>query len=106
MYIKIRKQYNHRSGERTLQFSVIESYGENGKVKQRTLVYLTSIPEKSLNSPQMCKDFLIRCETKLKNFSDADKLKLMTSLKTYASRADEAGEENFLGRIVRRMLRW
>ncbi len=85
---------------------MIESYRENGKVKHRTLAYLTSIPEKSLDSPQWCKDFLTNCETKLKNFPDADKLKLMTRLKTYASRADEAGEEDIRDWIARRSLRW
>jgi hypothetical protein len=106
MYIKVNKRYSEKVRGQRLQFSVIESYRENGKVKHRTLAYLTSIPEKSLVSPQWCKDFLTECETKLKNFPDADKLKLMTRLKTYASRADEAGEENFLDRIARRTLRW
>ncbi len=106
MYIKVNKRYSEKVRGQRLQFSVIESYRENGKVKHRTLTYLTSIPEKSLISPQWCKDFLTKCETKLKNFPDADKLKLMTRLKTYASRAGEAGEEDFLDMIARRTLRW
>ncbi len=85
---------------------MIESYRENGKVRHRNLCYLTSIPEKSLISPQWCKDFLTECETKLKNFADADKSKLMTRLETYASRADEATEESVLDMIARRNLRW
>ncbi len=85
---------------------MIESYRENGKVKHRTLAYLTSIPEKSLDSPQWCKDFLTECETKLKNLPEADKLKLMTRLKTYASRAGEAAEEDFFDRQKRRIQRW
>jgi hypothetical protein len=106
MFIKVNKRYSFKISQDRLQFSVIESYRENGKVKHRTLAYLTSIPEKSLDCPQWCKDFLEDCETKLKNFPDADKLKLMTRLKTYASRADEAGEEHFLDRWGRRSLRW
>ncbi len=81
---------------------MIESYRDNGKVKHRTLAYLTSIREKFLDSPLWCKDFLTECETKLKNFPEADRLKLMTRLGTYASRADEAGEEAFQDMIVRR----
>ncbi|MGI8494374.1 MAG: hypothetical protein ACR2L1_03535 [Pyrinomonadaceae bacterium] len=106
MYIKVNKRYGEKVRGQRLQFSVIESYRENGKVKHRTLAYLTSIPEKSLISPQWCKDFLTECETKLKNFPDADKLKLMTRLKTYAPRADEAGEEDFSDRMARHMMRW
>ncbi len=106
MYIKVNKRYSDIVRGQRLQFSVIESYRENGKVKHRTLAYLTSIPEKSLDSPQWCKDFLTECETKLKNLPEADRLKLMARLKTYASRAGEAVEENFRDRQMRRMLRW
>jgi hypothetical protein len=102
MYIKVNKRYGEGVRGQRLQFSVIESYRDNGKVKHRTLAYLTSIREKFLDSPLWCKDFLTECETKLKNFPEADRLKLMTRLGTYASRADEAGEEAFQDMIVRR----
>ena len=106
MYIKVNKRYSEKVRGQRLQFSVIESYRENGKVKHRTLAYLISVREKSLDSPLWCKDFLTECENKLKNLPEADRLKLMTRLKTYASRADEAVEEHFLDRMARRMLRW
>lgn len=85
-----------------LQFSVIESYRDNGKVKHRTLFYLTSIPEKFLDSPQWAKDFLTESEHKLKALPDSDKLPLMTRLKTYVPRADEAVEEHFWRKLQRR----
>ncbi len=88
------------------QFSVIESYRDNGKVKHRTLAYLTSIPEKFLDSPQWAKDFLTESEYKLTALSDSDRLPLMARLETYVSRADEAVEENFIDTLRRRDYAW
>ncbi len=95
MYIKVNKRYSKKFKCQMFQFSVIESYRDNGKVKHRTLAYLTSIPERFLDSPQWARDVLIHSEYKLKSFPDSDRLPLMTRLKTYVPRADEAVEEDF-----------
>ncbi len=88
------------------QFSVVESYRDNGKVKHRTLLYLTSIPEIFLDSPQWAKDFLGMSEYKLKNLPDTDKASLMAKLRTYVSRADEAKEESIFQAVWRRDTTW
>lgn len=106
MYIKVNKRFSKKFKCQMFQFSVIESYRENGKVKHRTVAYLTSIPEKFLDSPQWAKDLLTTGEYKLRALSDSDRLPLMTRLETYVSRANEAVEEDLLGKLRRRAKAW
>jgi hypothetical protein len=102
MYIKVNKRFSKKFKCQMFQFSVIESYRENDKVKQRTLAYLASIPERFLDSPQWAKEFLTACKHTLERFPDADRQYLLTRLETYVSRADEAIEEDFGQMLWRR----
>ncbi len=106
MFIKVNKRFSKKFKCQMFQFSVIESYRDNGKVKHRTLLYLTSIPERFLDSPQWAKDVLTASENKLKALSDSDRLRLMTRLETYVSRANEAVEEDFWGKLRRLAYAW
>jgi hypothetical protein len=106
MYIKVNKRFSKKFKCQMFQFSVIESFRENGKVKHRTLLYLDSIAEKFLDSPQWAKDFLGVCKHKLEALPEANRLPLMTRLETYVSRADEAVEESLLQIVHRRITAW
>jgi hypothetical protein len=96
MYIKVNKRLNKKFKRekqetevisQTFQFSVIEGYRENGKVKHRTLMYLGSIRQSFLWSPALTEHFLKDCKNKLESLPDADKLQLMTSIETCVLRA-------------------
>jgi hypothetical protein len=69
---------------------VIESYRENGKVKHRTLAYLTSIMEDVLkNSSCICR-FWERCAVKLEKFPEVERKRLFARLETFVHRPTEA----------------
>jgi hypothetical protein len=87
MYIKINKRFNK------LQFSVIESFRDGGKVKHRTLVYLATIPEHALKSVNRLESFWKDCERKLESFTEADRAKLVARLETIVPRPSEEMRE-------------
>ncbi len=89
MYIKINKRFNGESGCNNLQFSVIESYREGGKVKHRTLAYLASISENAFKYPHPLEIFWKNSEKKLENFSEADRTHLTARLETIVPRPTE-----------------
>jgi hypothetical protein len=106
MFIKVNKRFGKRVKCQIFQFSVVESYRENGKVKHRTLAYLDSIPERFLDLPQWANGFLGTCRYKLKDFPESDKVSLMARLETFAPRAVEAVEEDFDQALWRRRNAW
>jgi hypothetical protein len=67
---------------------VIESYRENGKVKHRTLAYLTSIMEDSLKK-STCR-FWESCADKLEKFPEVERKRLFARLETFVPRPTEA----------------
>ncbi len=89
MYIKVNKRFSRLRGCQKLQFSVIESYRENGKVKHRTLAYLATIPEKALKYAAWLESFWRDSERKLESFTDADKARLVSRLETLVPRPSE-----------------
>jgi hypothetical protein len=86
MYIKINKRLNKKWGYNNLQFSVIESFRDAGKVKHRSLAHIGTIPESRLNHPYWLGIFWEKSERKLEVFAEADRLKLAARLETIAPR--------------------
>jgi hypothetical protein len=102
MYIKINKRfssgrgyYNRGRGYYNLQFSVIESYREGGKVKHRTLSYLATISEGDFENVSRLESFWGNCEKKLENFSESDRTHLTARLEAIVPRpTEEMRQEN------------
>ncbi len=100
MYIKINKRrssayINRKNVCINLQFSVIESYREGGKVKHRTLSYLATISEGDFKDVQRLESFWKNCEKKLENFSEADRTHLTVRVETIVPRpTEEMRQEN------------
>ncbi len=90
MYIKINRRFGKRYGSRIFQFSVIESYRENGKVRHRTLCFLDWMPERFLGAKGWVDAFWEVCEQKLSQFSEKDRKRLIARLETLVPRSDEA----------------
>jgi hypothetical protein len=90
MYIKINKRLGKRYGCQIFQFSVIESYRENGKVRQRTLCFLGWMPERFVRAKGWVDAFWEVCEQKLSQFSEEDRKRLIARLETLVPRSDEA----------------
>jgi hypothetical protein len=96
MYIKINKRlssatgiWNRRVGDTNLQFSVIESYREGGKVKHRTLSYLATIPDTELRNVSRLESFWKNCDEKLSAFPAADRTRLAARVETIVPRPSE-----------------
>jgi hypothetical protein len=89
MYIKINKRFNKRWGCNNLQFSVIESFRDGGKVKHRTLAYLATIPEIAVKYVYWLEDFWKDSDRKLESFTEADRAKLVARLETIVPRPSE-----------------
>jgi hypothetical protein len=96
MYIKINKRrssatgiWNSRVGDTYLQFSVIESYRADGKVKHRTLVYLATIPDSQLRNVRWLGSFWKDCDEKLSVFPEADRTRLADRVETIVPRPSE-----------------
>jgi hypothetical protein len=90
MYIKTNKRFGKRYGCRIFQFSVIESYRENGKVRHRTLCFLDWMPERFLRAKNWVDAFWKVCERKLGQFPEEDQKRLIARLETLVPRSDEA----------------
>ncbi len=90
MYIKVNKRFSSLRGCDKLQFSVIESYRENGKVKHRTLAYLTSIMEDALKKSLWICRFWEACADKLEKFPEVERKRLFARLETFVHRPNEA----------------
>jgi hypothetical protein len=93
MYIKINKRFDKRRDCNNLQFSVIESFRDSGKVKHRTLVYLATISENSFKHVYRLGDFWKDSERKLESFAEADRAKLVARLETIVPRPSEEMRE-------------
>jgi hypothetical protein len=89
MYIKINKRLNKKWGYNNLQFSVIESFRDSGKVKHRTLAYLAAISEYELKDVIRLESFWKGCEWKLKSFTEADRKQLVARLETIVPHPSE-----------------
>ncbi len=89
MYIKINKRFNKNWGCNNLQFSVIESFRDSGKVKHRTLAYLATIPENAVKSVDRLESFWKDSERKLESFTEADRAQLVSRLETIVPRPSE-----------------
>jgi hypothetical protein len=89
MYIKINKRFSKTGGCKIFQFSVIESYRDSGKVKQRTLVYLAAISENAFKYVRRLESFWENSERKLKSFSETDRAQLVARLETIVPRPSE-----------------
>jgi hypothetical protein len=72
-----------------LQFSVIESYRENGKVKHRTLAYLASLPEDCIKFSWRVVRFWDTCDEKLERFPKNERLRLIARIEAEIPRPDE-----------------
>jgi hypothetical protein len=90
MYIKTNKRLGKRYRCRIFQFSVIESYRENGKVRHRTLCFLDWMPERFMRAKNWVDAFWKVCEQKLGQFSEDDQKRLIARLETLVPRSDEA----------------
>ncbi len=90
MYIKTNRRFGKRYNCRILQFSVIESYRENGRVRQRTLCFLDWMPERFLGAKAWVDAFWEVCEQKLSQFSKQDRERLVARLEMLVPRSDEA----------------
>ncbi len=83
MYIKINKRFDK------LQFSVIESYRADGKVKHRTLSYLATISEGDFKNVHRLERFWKNCDEKLESFSEDDRTHLTARLEAIVPRPTE-----------------
>ncbi len=90
MYIKTNRRFGKRYRCRITQFSVIESYRENGKVRQRTLCFLGWMPERFVRAVAWVDAFWEVCEQKLSQFSEEERKRLVARLETFVPRSDEA----------------
>jgi hypothetical protein len=110
MYIKINKRlssatgfWNRRVGDTNLQFSVIESYREGGKVKHRTLAYLATIPDTELKNVSRLESFWENCDEKLSAFPAADRTRLAARVETLVPRPSEEMTEQVRKEELERM---
>ncbi len=97
MYIKVNKRFSTLRGCDILQFSVIESFRENGKVKHRTLLFLSSLPSECFgywrrNTVRVMKFWDI-CDEKLERFPENDRLRLAARIETVVPRLNEEDEQ-------------
>jgi hypothetical protein len=93
MYIKVNKRFSMLRGCHIFQFSVIESFRENGKVKHRTLAYLSSLPSELFNFPLGVMKFWDTCDEKLERFPENDRLRLAARIETVIPRLSEEDEQ-------------
>ncbi len=89
MYIKINKRFNKKWGCNNLQFSIIESFRENGKVKHRTLAYLATISENAFKYALRLESFWKDSDRKLESFSESDRAQLVARIETIVPRPSE-----------------
>ena len=89
MYIKVNKRLNKKWGYNNLQFSVIESFRDSGKVKHRTLAYLATISDNDLKSVYRLEDFWKDSDRKLESFTEAERAQLVSRLETIVPRPSE-----------------
>jgi len=89
MYIKVNKRFNKKRGYKNLQFSVIESFRDSGKVKHRTLAYLATISENAFKYVYRLESFWEDSERKLESFTEADRAQLVARLETIVPRPSE-----------------
>ncbi len=75
------------------QFSVIESFRENGKVKHRTLAYLSSLPSELFKYPMGVMRFWDICDEKLERFPESERLRLAARIETVIPRLNEEDEQ-------------
>jgi hypothetical protein len=97
MYIKVNKRFSTLRGCDILQFSVIESFRENGKVKHRTLLFLSSLPSECFgywrrNTVRVMK-FWDTCDAKLERFPESERLRLAARIETVIPRLSEEDEQ-------------
>jgi hypothetical protein len=75
------------------QFSVIESFRDSGKVKHRTLAYLSSLPSELFSYPLGVMRFWDICDEKLERFPENDRLRLATRIEAVIPRLSEQDEQ-------------
>jgi hypothetical protein len=75
------------------QFSVIESFRENGKVRHRTLAYLSSLPSELFKYPMGVMRFWDICDEKLERFPESERLRLAARIETVIPRLNEEDEQ-------------
>jgi hypothetical protein len=97
MYIKVNKRFSMLRGCDILQFSVIESFRENGKVKHRTLLFLSSLPSECFgywrrDTVRVMKFWDI-CDEKLERFPESERLRLAARIETVIPRLSEEDEQ-------------
>jgi hypothetical protein len=89
MYIKVNKRFSRLLGCQKLQFSVIESFRDGGKVKHRTLAYLATISENALKYVGRLESFWKDSDRKLESFSESDRAQLVARIETIVPRPSE-----------------
>ncbi len=75
------------------QFSVIESFREDGKVKHRTLAYLSSLPSECFKYPSSVMRFWDICDEKLERFPEDSRLRLAARIEAVIPRPSEQDEQ-------------
>ncbi len=79
------------------QFTVIESYRDGGKVKHRTLAYLSSLPSECFGywrrDTVRVLEFWDICDEKLKRFPESERLRLAARIETVVPRLSEEDEQ-------------
>jgi hypothetical protein len=75
------------------QFTVIESYRADGKVKHRTLLYLSSLPTECFKYSWRVLEFWDICDEKLERFPENDRLRLAARIETVIPRLSEEDEQ-------------
>jgi hypothetical protein len=93
MYIKVNRRFSMLRHCHIFQFSVIESFRENGKVKHRTLLYLSSLPSECFNYSLGVMKFWDICDEKLERFPESERLRLAARIKTVIPRLNEEDEQ-------------
>jgi hypothetical protein len=93
MYIKVNKRFSMLRGCHIFQFSVIESFRENGKVRHRTLAYLSSLQSELFKYPMGVMRFWDICDEKLERFPESERLRLAARIETVIPRLNEEDEQ-------------
>jgi hypothetical protein len=93
MYIKVNRRFSMLRHCHIFQFSVIESFRENGKVKHRTLAYLSSLPSELFKYPMGVMRFWDICDEKLERFPESERLRLAARIETVIPRLSEQDEQ-------------
>jgi hypothetical protein len=80
MYVREKKRHSKFWGCTVFQFSVVESYRQDTKVKQRVVCFLGWLPEKYMMAKYLIEPFWEKVYSKLKLFDKAERERLLNSL--------------------------